>query len=63
MKDSILGRKINIYEDPITKEKLEGEAIILQLINENDSFVECQVQFANGDILHRLIYKKDLDKF
>lgn len=59
---SIIGKKVKIYEDPVSKTKIEGEAIILQLLNDNGRFLECQIQFENGDILHRLIFKEDLEK-
>jgi len=29
------GDKVTIYEDPITKERLEGEAILVKLIDED----------------------------
>ena len=50
-----VGDVIKVYQDPVTKEKLEGEAKIIEVCNAHDCYV---VRFTNEPDSHytRVIY-------
>ena len=44
----VKGKTVKIYQDPFTKEKLEGEAVLVRPIHIDPEFEEWEVRFV-GD--------------
>jgi hypothetical protein len=54
------GEKVSIYYDPFTEQKLEGEAVLLEKIEEDELFETWAVRFKGDgekDISSRMILK------
>lgn len=59
--DSLRGRAVDIYEDPITCTKLEGRAKIVKVMCANDDgLMRVRVRFSDGDMVERLILTRSL---
>lgn len=52
-KNPLIGKKVPVYEDPITCKKLEGEATILKVHDSPEDYYT--VRFADGDVVDRTI--------
>jgi len=59
-----IGDSVLIYEDPITKKNLEGEAKIVKIHRQDDMMADCDVEFIEFDepqeIYRRQIFKHEI---
>lgn len=59
-----IGDKVTVYEDPVTKEKPEGQATLRELYQRRGNYLVWRVEFddAPGEFYERTIYGEDTDE-
>ena len=61
MRSKLIGKKVTIYEDPVTSKKAEGLATIVEVIDMTSKtiggiYYRCNVRFDDGEIYERTIF-------
>lgn len=59
------GKKVSVYSDPITRQSLEGQAVIVEIIRQDigdSGYMYCVVDFQDGFVVERIVNIKDVVK-
>ena len=63
----LTGKVVTIYEDPVTREKVEGEALICKVLTtlertDSGTYYQCEVRFEddNGESYIRTVFVQEV---